>query len=328
MMLVIVAILNQNVFLLRMHSLRVINDLFAGETQAQQQLVSEINHQIPGSVGYNMKRFTKPASWMQEDTGMIRYHYEPAEPQKNFLELRFCVTGQVYCKEYLDDCQRCKTHDSVNCHEKIGSVDILSFVFTSSVLSQFIKPSLSSDTLPDNILSFRHTTSFSKILPICNKTRSVLEGLLNHNYTDALENIYVNAQTQMLLLYGLDCMLGEKEIETLTCKFLANEADREKVVKAREILIQHIGEPITIKELSRKVAINECYLKKGFKEMFGTTIFDFYQSQRMEHAKYLLYEKSCTVTEVALLLGYSSISHFSTAFKKHTGLKPCELLFR
>ena len=91
-------------------------------------------------------------------------------------------------------------------------------------------------------------------------------------------------------------------------------------------MIVHIGEPLTIRELSRKVAINECYLKKGFKELFGTTIFDFYQSQRMEHARYLLYEKGLSVTEVSMLLGYSSISHFSTAFKKHTGLKPCELL--
>ena len=62
--------------------------------------------------------------------------------------------------------------------------------------------------------------------------------------------------------------------------------------------------------------------------MFGTTIFEFYQSQRMEHAKYLLYEQGQSVTEVSMMLGYSSISHFSTAFKKHTGLKPCELLFR
>ncbi len=110
--------------------------------------------------------------------------------------------------------------------------------------------------------------------------------------------------------------------------FLANEADREKIALAREILVQHICNPITIRALSRKAAINECYLKKGFKEMYGTTIFDFFQNQRMEHAKYLLYEKNLTVTEVADLLEYSSISHFSTAFKKHTGLKPCELLFR
>ena len=120
--------------------------------------------------------------------------------------------------------------------------------------------------------------------------------------------------------------MEDKEIDVVANKFLANEADREKISRAREILLQQIGEPITIKELSRKVAINECYLKKGFKEMFGTTIFDFYQSQRMEHAKYLLYEKGLTVTEISVMLGYSSISHFSTAFKKHTGLKPCELL--
>jgi AraC-like DNA-binding protein len=244
------------------------------------------------------------------------------------LELRFCVTGQAYCRESLDDCKKCKVHSAYNCHEKVASIDVLSFVFTPGVLTQLIKPRLSSDTLADSVLSFRHKTSFTKPLPICNKTRSVLEGLLNHNYTDTLENIYVNAQTQMLLLYSLDCMLGEKEIDILTCKFLANEADRDKLIKARQILIKQIGEPITIKELSRKVAMNECYLKKGFKEMFGTTIFDFYQSQRMEHAKYLLYEKGLSVTEVALMLGYSSISHFSTAFKKHTGLKPCELLFR
>src|SRR5258706_7873099 len=109
-------------------------------------------------------------------------------------------------------------------------------------------------------------------------------------------------------------MLGEKEINVINCKFLANEEDREKIIRSREIMIQHIGEPITIKELSRKVAINECYLKKGFKELFGTTIFDFYQQQRMEHAKYLLYEKSLSVTNVSDLLGYSSISHFSAAF--------------
>jgi AraC-like DNA-binding protein len=305
----------------------VIIDTLIERPEMYQQMVSETVRQIPGSVHYTMRRFVKPLDWMQEDTGMFKYHYESAGSEKNYLELRFCVNGQVYCREHIDNCNKCRSHSADNCHEKIESINVLSFIFTNAVLSQFIKL-VSTDTLANDVLAFRHLSSFSKILPICNKTRSVLEGLLTHGYTDTLENIYVNAQTQMLLLYGLDCMLGEKEIDTITCKFLANEADRDKVAKAREILIQHIGEPITIKELSRKVAINECYLKKGFKEMFGTTIFDFYQSQRMEHAKYLLYEKGMSVTDVALILGYSSISHFSTAFKKHTGLKPCELLFR
>ena len=97
---------------------------------------------------------------------------------------------------------------------------------------------------------------------------------------------------------------------------------------ARDVLLKNINTPITIKQLSKKVGINECYLKKGFKEIFGSTIFEFYQTQRMEHAKYLLYEKGLSVTEVSDLLNYSSISHFSTAFKKQTGIKPCELLNR
>lgn len=298
----------------------------AASPELQHFLVHEKGREIPGSVHYTLKRYVKPNNWIAEDTGMLKYYYNESQPEKNHVELRFCVTGNMYCKDHLNGCKECKAHATANCNQKTESVDLLSFVFSATLLSQFVKSRLDNNTLSEDILSFKHTSSFSKTLPICNRTRVVLDGLLNNNYTDTLENIYVNAQTQMLLLYSMDCMMGEKEINTISCKFLANEADREKIIKAREVLIQQIGEPITIKELSRKVAMNECYLKKGFKEMFGTTIFDFYQSQRMEHAKYLLYEKGLSVTEVSLLLGYSSISHFSTAFKKHTGLKPCELL--
>lgn len=297
------------------------------QTGVQTELLFESNSQIPGSVHYSIKRYARPKNWMADDVGVINYHFAPSKPQENFLELKFCTIGNLYCRRDLKECNQCKAHTSFNCEDKAESVDFLSFVFSNTILEQFVKSRMSNNTLSEDILAFKHKDSFTRTLSLCNRTRMALESLLNNNYSGSLQNIFVNAQTQMLLLYSLDCM-EDKEIDVVTHKFLSNEADREKISKAREILLQHIGEPITIKELSRKVAINECYLKKGFKEMFGTTIFDFYQSQRMEHAKYLLYEKGLTVTDVSALLGYSSISHFSTAFKKHTGLKPCELLFR
>ena len=293
----------------------------------QMELLHEKDQQIPGSIQYNIKRHLKSPKWSIEDTGMLVYHYSKEADTEHSLELRFCISGNVYCKEKGTECNSCKLNATHNCGSRMDSIDLLSFRFSPVHLSQFVRPGKTQNTLSENILDFNHKSSFTKILSLCGRTRMVLEALLNHSYTDSLENIYINAQIQMLLLYSLECMLGDKEVETFQCKFLANEADRSKISKAREVLIQHIGEPITIKELSRKVAINECYLKKGFKEMFGTTIFDFYQSQRMEHARYLLYEKGLSVTEVSMMLGYSSISHFSTAFKKHTGLKPCELLF-
>ncbi|MBP7931395.1 MAG: helix-turn-helix transcriptional regulator, partial [Chitinophagaceae bacterium] len=178
----------------------------------------------------------------------------------------------------------------------------------------------------EDILNFRYKHTFSKPIVLNGRIRHTLDSILNHRYNDTVENIFINAQTQILLLYTLEAVSSIKEDEVPACKFLVHLEDREKIIKAREILLSHIGDPITIKELSRKAAINECYLKKGFKVMFGTTIFDFYQDQRMEHARYLLYEKGFSVSEVSASLGYSSISHFSTAFKKHTGLKPCDLL--
>ena len=287
-------------------------------------LVYETATHIPGAVNYALKRYIKPSGFLATDAGLINYQYQKQNENKNNLELLFCTTGKMYCNQI--NCNKC-IHGMNNCRDSFESVDVLRFIFTPSLLSQYSISRSSENTFSNDILNFKYSENFSRTFSMCGRTRMVLNGLINHSFTDSLENIFVNAQSQMVLLYSLDCM-DEKEPDLISCKFLANEADQEKINKARQILLDQIGEPITIKTLSRKVGMNECYLKKGFREMFGTTIFEFYQSQRMEHAKYLLYEKGLTVTEVSIMLGYSSISHFSTAFKKHTGLKPCELLLR
>ncbi len=289
------------------------------------ELVHHRIQKIPGTVQYVINRYTRPANLHFEDTGMMVYNFKNDDKKNSTLDLVFCVTGNRYCKQKDTECNFCRHSNSQHCQEIVDTVDVASFRFNADHLSQFVK-NIKTTSFSESILNFSHTSSFSKSLPLCSKTKSVLSALLNHSYTESFENIFINAQTQMLLLYSMECMGSEGE-ESFSCKFLANDADREKIALAREILLEHISEPLTIKELSRKAAINECYLKKGFKELYGTTIFDFFQSQRMEHAKYLLYEKELSVTDVSALLGYSSISHFSTAFKKHTGLKPCELLF-
>lgn len=284
-------------------------------------LFSKEQH-IPGSIQYSIKRLYTQQPAMKDDTGMMVYHYHANQPEKNYLELRYCINGNRYCE--AKSCANCNELPTNSCSGLHQTVDVFTFHFTHTFLNQFTH-NVKLSNRKDEVLAFKHPSSFTKLFPVCTRKRTVLDSLLNHSYSGSLENIFVNAKIHEILLYSLECLVDEKE-EGFSCKFLANELDREKILKAREVLLQHIGDPITIKELSRKVAINECYLKKGFKEIFGTTIFDFYQQQRMEHAKYLLYEKGLSVTDVSALLGYSSISHFSTAFKKHTGLKPCELL--
>jgi AraC family transcriptional regulator len=286
----------------------------------------EVERNVPGSIHYSIKRYRRLPQWSVDDVGLLEYNFENYSSDNNNLTLKFCLSGNAFCTQKQTECDFCKLNDTATCIERTDTIDVLSFKFSPAYLQQFAKANKSPLSFSDSIISFTHKAFFSKTVSMCGKIRTAIEAMLNHTYTDTSANIFLNAQMQILLLYSTDCIVGEKEETTFVCKFLANADDREKILNARKILLEHIGEPITIKALSRKVAINECYLKKGFKEIFGTTIFDFYQSQRMEHAKYLLYDKGLTVTEVSSLLGYSSISHFSTAFKKQTGIKPCELL--
>lgn len=289
------------------------------------ELLQVQEKQIPGSVQYGIYRYKLQPHITPEDTAELLYNVQSSKLKERSIELRFCISGNKYCNSKSCANGVCKAL-SADCNAQ-PTADVFLFRFSPAYLTPFVKGKTIS-TKSDRVLAFKEKQSFSTTVNLCNRIRSVLENLMHHNYSNAMENIYVNSQLQTLLLYGLECLTEQKAEENFVCRFLATDNAKDTILQAREVLLQRIGEPITIKELSRKVGTNECYLKKGFKEMFGTTIFEFYQNQRMEHAKYLLYEKGLSVTEVSAMLGYSSISHFSTAFKKHTGLKPCELLFR
>ena len=277
-------------------------------------------HSIPNSIQFSINRYHAQHSWVADDAGMLVYHYSNIAAD-NYIELRFCIAGNRFCEE--KSCKYCNQKPTNDCNGTMQTVDVYKFHFTSTFLYQYTN-NVKLNNKKDEILAFKQTEGFTKIFPISTVKRNILNALLNNSYTGALENIFFNSKIHELLLSSLDYLIDEK-YDLLVCKFLRDEHSLQAVYKSRDILLENIGNPLTIKELSRKVAINECYLKKGFKEVFGTTIFDFYQQQRMEHAKYLLYEKGLSVTDVSSLLGYSSISHFSAAFKKHTGLKPCEL---
>jgi AraC family transcriptional activator of pyochelin receptor len=79
-------------------------------------------------------------------------------------------------------------------------------------------------------------------------------------------------------------------------------------------------------QLSRICVLNEFKLKKGFKLLFGTTIFHYLREKRMEYARKLLLDCSLSVEEVAHKLGYEHAHHFSTAFKKF--YKTCPSSFK
>ena len=106
--------------------------------QNQMQLLMHKEKQIPGSVNYSIKRFAKETQWNIDDTGMLIYHTEKNNHTEDYIQLKFCVSGNVYCREKKTECDFCKFNSSKTCVEKVDSVDVLSFTFSPS----YLKPKL------------------------------------------------------------------------------------------------------------------------------------------------------------------------------------------
>jgi len=176
---------------------------------------------------------------------------------------------------------------------------------------------------------FRFDETTEQQFTVCAQARTLLVQLTQEVASTApfIRSLHRMEAATHLLRRALECItVPFTACQVPACRFLAYEGERDKIAVAMQIIEQNIDQPHTIRELSRKVAMNECYLKKGFKALTGKTIHEYQQHLRISKAKTLLQQEGISVTNVANILGYSSISHFSTAFKKVTGMKPCELL--
>lgn len=103
-----------------------------------------------------------------------------------------------------------------------------------------------------------------------------------------------------------------------------SEDTLQKIKKAKAYLVTHYTHPPTIKELSRKILLNELKLKTGFKEVYGITIRGYVIQLKMKKAQTLLEDH--TVYEISNILGYKSTSHFINMFKRYYGYTPKQTL--
>ncbi len=101
----------------------------------------------------------------------------------------------------------------------------------------------------------------------------------------------------------------------------------DKIKDIRDYISERIDTPPTINELARLSGINDFKLKAGFKEVFGTTVYGYIQSEKMTKAKLMLETGEHTVSEIAWTIGYTNVSHFIKAFKKHYNITPGQMLY-
>ena len=133
---------------------------------------------------------------------------------------------------------------------------------------------------------------------------------------EIMENISMEKRGMLkanLLLSGLELMDDKKAMLI------------EKIKNVIIEMVHHSDEIIKINfsdYLSEKMNHDYTYLSNLFSEVQGTTIEHFIISHKIERIKELIIYGELNITEIAWKMGYSSVAHLSSQFKKVTGLSP------
>jgi AraC-like DNA-binding protein len=155
-------------------------------------------------------------------------------------------------------------------------------------------------------------------LPLSPSMFELAARLVDSTYTGVLALVHTEA-TVLELLCAAVAQLGALQAAPIE-QF--GEHDLRCLHAARGLLTRQFAPAPTIRQVARAVGMSETSLKRGFKSLFGETLFDFSVRCRMQHALGLLREQRLPVARVAEAVGYSHQTSFATAFHRHFGLCP------
>lgn len=78
----------------------------------------------------------------------------------------------------------------------------------------------------------------------------------------------------------------------------------------------------SLEDIAGRIALSKSHFSRVFKKETGYTLQDYIIKVRIDRAKLLLLRGNTKITEIAHTCGFSSSSHFTSAFVKHVGIQP------
>ncbi|WP_337101131.1 helix-turn-helix transcriptional regulator [Paenibacillus sp. YIM B09110] len=102
--------------------------------------------------------------------------------------------------------------------------------------------------------------------------------------------------------------------------------DKEKIHQAGQLLVSQMEQPPSLLAIAQAVGINDWKLKKGFRELYGTTVFGYLRDRRLEMALKLMSHEGLNVNEASCAVGYNNPSYFARAFRNKYGVNPGEYI--
>ena len=151
----------------------------------------------------------------------------------------------------------------------------------------------------------------------------VLSQILEAKIHESIKPLYFKGKVYELLSLFFN---KNEDTDVEQCPFLVDEENVRKIRKAKEIILSQMTEPPTLQGLASEIGLNVKKLKEGFKQIYGDTVFGYLLDFKMNEARSMLDTKQYNVNEISIKLGYSTSSHFISAFKKKFGTTPKKYL--
>ncbi len=146
----------------------------------------------------------------------------------------------------------------------------------------------------------------------------IVEEIVSQSVNQAFEIFFLKIKAEELVCR----LLMELEKRDEKRLYALNKQDITAAYSVKKQMLEHLDTPPIIKELAIQANMSPTKLKCIFKQIFGNSIFSYYQTFRIREAARLLKEENLSVSDAGYKMGFSNLSHFSRVFEEHIGMKP------
>ncbi len=188
---------------------------------------------------------------------------------------------------------------------------------------------------PSSVMTFFE----NKVLKVGQEQKSLISKILSE-YTNAFSSPLSNIYTTTLVRKKNPIPCSEQLIKNYICEFLIlflrqnvpatqyrtttiNNSDATLNILVN-FMLDHISETMSIERLMKCSGLNRMGVNRLFQSGFGTSPMQYFIYLKTNLAKKYLREDNYNISQIAELLGYSSIHYFSLQFKKSTGMSPSQ----
>lgn len=155
------------------------------------------------------------------------------------------------------------------------------------------------------------------------KMQAIMDDVFHYQNTDFGKTPMVMARGLELfthLLASVKTLVDKDELHGLHLD------DYQRLLQIKDQLLSSFEQRIYIEELASQFNISLSKLKRDFKTLYDTSVYQFYTHAKMDEAYRRLQSGNFSVTEVGYDLGYQSLAKFSQMFKKIKGINPKEVV--